>query len=337
MLAFDTFQLELEDPLESASETIETRRGCIVRYGDGLGEATPLVPWTESYDEMIESVSALEGGDRPLRPRLDDLESNPAARHGVTLAMADHLARERDQPLYRFLGGTHSRERIPVNATLDGTDQGALRSAGERLASEGYPAVKLKVGAQTPDLDLERIATVREAIGDDVDLRIDANGAWSRQQAIDLAADLTRFDLDYVEQPTEGIDDAVCQAYADHGIPIAMDEALRTEGTTAVLLADIDAVVIKPMAVGGIDNARAIAMAARGCGITPVISNLVTGSIARTAAAHVVASLPTCVPAGLDTGHRLRSDLTETVPTVSGGHLELPPGNGLGLSEATDD
>lgn len=333
MFEIDPFELSLASPLRSASETIEVRRGFILRYGSGLGEATPLTPWTESYDEATEVLSTIDESDRSIGSLLADLESTPAARHGVSLAVTDHLARRRGQPLYRFLGGSTRRDRIPVNATLDADDLDELRWAGLEVTSGGYQAVKLKVGGSSPAHDLERIATLREAIGSDVDLRLDANGAWSRDEALALVEDLTEFDLDYVEQPTEGIDDDVCQVFADHDVPIAVDEALRTEGITAVLRSDIDAVVIKPMAVGGIDTARAIAMAARGCGITPVISNLVTGSIARTGAAHVAASLPAVVPAGLDTGQRFDGDLTQTVPTVVDGHLELPDGDGLGLSE----
>lgn len=331
-VSINPFELSLTDPLKSASETIDRRAGFVVRWGRGIGEATPLPPWTESYEETEAALTSIASKELSIGDALKALSSTPAARHGLASAIVDHHAKTRNEPLYRFLGGTNGTEEIAVNATLDETDPAEVRDAGAAIAIAGYEAVKLKVGS-TPSSDLDRVESLRDAIGPDIELRLDANGAWDQNTARSVGTTLTQYAPTYIEQPVAGIDSHVIDLLDEHGVETALDEALVTDGVTASMRSDAGVIIVKPMALGGPDIARSVAMTARGCGKKPVISDLVTGAIGRSIAAHVVASIASDEPAGLDTGSRLERDLVSDPPRVVNGRFGLPGGAGHGFDE----
>lgn len=328
------FELNLAAPLESASETIERRAGFIVRWDRGIGEATPLPPWTESYEETASALTSVASTESSIGNALEALSSTPAARHGLSSAVVDHHAKTRNEPLYRFLGGTTDREEIAVNATLDETDPAEVRDAGAAIATAGYEAVKLKVGS-TPSSDLARVEALRDAIGPDIELRLDANGAWDQNTVRSVGAELAKYAPTYIEQPVAGIDPSVIDSLDDRGVDTALDEALVTDGVTTSMRSDAGVIIVKPMVLGGPDIARSVAMTAQGCGKIPVISDLVTGAIGRSTAAHVVASIASEEPAGLDTGSRLERDFVSNPPAVVNGRFELPDGPGHGVDEVS--
>ena len=115
---------------------------------------------------------------------------------GVDLAMWDLEARRAQQPLWRLLGGTTPRVR--VYASVLNPDRPADLAAACR--NEGFRAFKLKIGFGK-DRDLANVAAVRSALGDDVDLMVDANQAWSLDTAIDMAEALESFYIGWLEEP----------------------------------------------------------------------------------------------------------------------------------------
>jgi o-succinylbenzoate synthase len=359
-----SFSLPLADPLDTARGTIERREGFLLRLeadadrsgdgsddgdgGDGsgravgVGEATPLPGWTEHYDEC-ESVlaDADDAVDRGADPAdlLDDLDSTPAARHGLDLALADLRASREGVPLYRHLAesvagnGTDGSESgcvesVPVNATVgDGTVAETVAEA-ERAAAAGFDCLKLKVGARPLSNDIDRVEAASEALPA-VELRADANGAWSREQAqqfLDAVGDR----LEYVEQPLPATDLAGLAALSG---PVALDETLAEVGFEDVLDADPEAVVLKPMALGGPRRAVSVAERAREEGIAPVVTTTIDGAVARTAAVHVAAAIPDVPACGLATRKLLESDLGPDIAPVADGLAVVPQGEGNGTAD----
>lgn len=331
----ERFELALARPLRSAAGDIDRRRGFLVRYGTGVGEATPLPPWTEPYETTADHLDTIAADDPPPSRALAQLEQAPAARHAVALALADHHARTAGVSLATHLGDT-TLDRLPVNAVIDDATPTAAATAAADAVDAGYPAVKLKVGHGPLSDDLDRVGAVRDAIGPATELRLDANAAWDADTAVEAAAALGPAEIHFVEQPIPGFDPEVIRSLVSRGLPVAIDEALPTTGIAAVCRSDATAVVVKPMALGGPDRARAVAVTARTCGITPVLSDLVTGAVGRLAVAHIACSLGNPVPAGLDTGRRLSDDLISDPPRIDDGHLRLPAGPGLGIEVPTD-
>lgn len=336
----EPFSLPLSDPLETADGTIREREGFLVRasVGDqeGVGEATPLPGWTESLDDCERALRSIDdpaavlddGPDADPATELQALAGAPAARHGVSLAVLDARARVADRPLYRHLGGDESVETVPVNATVGTGPPDETARAASRAVRDGFPAVKVKVGTGSPDADVERLEAVREACPD-VELRVDANGAWDLEAAWGTVARLADLDVSLVEQPLPATELAGHADLRGRGVEIALDEGLVEHGIDAVLAAGAaDLVVCKPMALGGVDLARAVAGQAREEDVGTVVTTTVDGAYARAAAVHLAASLPGRRPHGLATGDRLADDLRSDVIQVAGGAAVVPQGKG---------
>ncbi len=147
----------------------------------------------------------------------------------VDIALWDLRARRRDSPLWRLLGG-HDPQ---VRAYAGGIDlqfplEGLLRQTEESLA-KGFRAIKMKVGRPRLSDDLERVRAVRQILGPDTPLMVDANMRWSADEAIRAARALAAHDVFWLEEPT--IPDDVpghVRILRDGGLPIAAGENLRT-------------------------------------------------------------------------------------------------------------
>ena len=337
------FSLPLSSPIATASGTIETRNGFVVRYDHrgerGVGEATPLPGWTESVGECsaaLDSAAEAEptGGHTAAMLALS-ADSVPAARHGFATALLDADARADGVPLYRWFDGDRHCETVPVNATVGDGDPEATAEAVARAVDSGFGCCKLKVGARAVDADIERVRAVRDRVGDDVVLRADANGAWRREQATRAFDSFADLGVDYVEQPLPAEDLAGHADLRGGSVGVALDESLIHERADTVLSADAaDVLILKPMVLGGPGNAHTLALRAREQGVEPVVTTTIDGVVARLAALHVAAAVPDIRACGLATGDRLARDLAPDPATVTDGEMRVPQRDGLGLDPA---
>jgi o-succinylbenzoate synthase len=341
------FALDLASTLSTARGTIERRQGLLIGITDGdvrgVGEATPLPGWTESFDACHRALV------RASSPSVVDVGDLPAARHGLALAHADAAARRRRSSLAAFLadGGAwptiDAPERsetgrpfdgsvatsVPVNATVGDAPPAATATAARQSVRDGFDCVKLKVGRASPADDLRRLRAVRDAVGESVALRADANGAWAFEQAarfVDGAADVG---VEYVEQPLPAADLAGHARLRGRGVEIAVDESLAHHPLEVALSAEAaDVVVLKPMALGGPDRTLTAAVRARESGVEPVVTTTVDAAPARAAAVHVAAAIPDVRHCGLATGDLLADDVApDPVPVVDGA-VAVPDGPG---------
>jgi len=334
----ESFSLDLDSPLDTARGQLTQRRGFLVG-GDaadiaGIGEATPLPGWTESFDDCRDALAATESATPETAP---DPVTTPAAAHAVELARLDGRGRRQATPLAAILrqetfgvDAGSIPQQVPVNATIGDGDSASTVAAAEAAITNGYECLKLKVGARSLDADIARVRAVREAVGDAITLRVDANGALAvptAEQAIDAFAALA---VDYVEQPLPADDLDDHRKLRDRGVDIALDESLASASVSAVLDADAaDVVILKPMALGGPLQATQAAAAARDAGVDPVVTTTIDAVVARTAAVHVAAAIPAVDPCGLATGSLLADDLAADPVTLAAGTASVPTGGGL--------
>lgn len=324
----ERFSLPLTGSLDTAAGSIERREGFLVDIDIdgtlGVGEATPLAGWTESLSEC---ATALESVSDPEED-LTSLDGTPAARHGVSLAVLDARARTVGEPLYRHLGGERTVEGVPVNTTIGDGTPADTAAAAESAVADGFPALKVKVGARPLPADIERLEAVRN-VCPDVELRADANGAWDRPTAERAFDALGRLDVSFVEQPLSPENLADHAALRGDEVGVALDEGLLEHGVDAIIEADAaDVLVCKPMALGGVDVARETALRARSAGVDPVVTTTVDGAVARAAAVHLAASIPEIRPCGLATGGLLAEDLRPDVAVAQRGAVAVPQGKG---------
>lgn len=340
MLDIQEFSVRLASPLETARGTIDAREGFLVRVEtdglSGLGEATPLVGWTESSDECREGLDRAQTVARELDwgVALGKLEA-PAARHGLSLALAEGRANARDQPLYKSLADDErTAETVPVNATLGADEPTALAERASVAVEEGYSAVKIKVGTNGVEEDIERVRAVRNAVGDNVELRVDANGAWTHEQASTAIEGLAALDVAYVEQPLPTAELSSHASLRGNGVDIALDESLVTHDVADIIATNAaDVIVLKPMVLGGPDRAVEAARACREAGIDPVVSTTIDAVVARVGAVHVAAAIPDVRACGLATGGRLATDLARDPAPIDDGEITVPQAAGLGIEQ----
>ncbi|MFC7203644.1 mandelate racemase/muconate lactonizing enzyme family protein [Haloferax namakaokahaiae] len=328
------FSLDLAHPLETAKGPIESRDGFLVaveHQGErGVGEATPLPGWTESLEDCR---AALDAVDDPAEA-LDDgaLDDTPAARHAVSLALADAAARARDEPLVTTLA-TNSHTSLPVNATIGDGDRETTVGDAKTAVLDGFDCLKIKVGARGVADDVERLRAVREAVGPEVSIRADANGAWDRWTADEFLSGVADFDLEYLEQPLpaeELAGHAVLRRL--HDTPIALDESLAHISPQRVLASNAaDVLVCKPMALGGPDRVLSVAEMAAQSAVGVVVTTTIDAVVARLGALHVAAALSSTRAHGLATASLLESDLATDPAPVRNGSMAVPEISGLGI------
>ncbi len=352
-LRFERFEAALSDPLTTASTTITRREGFLVRIEtekrSGIGEATPLDGWTESMAECraaLERVADDWAFDACPSGRAVDaafgsvLVSAPAARHGLTLACLDLRAKRARLPLYRYLGGSDRVESVPVNATIGDGSVAETVTAAENAVSRGFSCLKCKVGARPVAGDVARLRAVHSAVGPEVELRGDANGAWSHEQAARAFEAFEDVGVSYVEQPLAPNDiDGHAALRATTGIGVALDESLRTTTVERALSARAaDVIVIKPMVLGGVDRAHAAARLVRAASshVEPVVTTTIDAAYARTGAVHVGAAIPSVAACGLATGGLLADDLA-VGPSVAEGRVAVPQAVGTGVGAESDE
>ncbi|WP_329080550.1 mandelate racemase/muconate lactonizing enzyme family protein [Streptosporangium sp. NBC_01469] len=200
----------------------------------------------------------------------------PIALAGVDLALWDLRCGER--PLVEVLGAR--RESVPVYGSGVNLHYPLeeLRAQAERWVATGYTAVKIKVGRPSLAEDVERVAAVREVIGPDRLLMIDANQRWDLHRARTALRALERYDLFWIEEPLPA-DDLAAQVELRRsiGTPVAVGENVATAHGFRDLLTGGACDVVQPnlVRVGGITPFLRIAELARVFGV-PVYPHLLT-------------------------------------------------------------
>lgn len=323
------FKLPLTAPLVLRPATLTSREGLLLKLtgedgAPGWGETSPLPGFSpESLDAAARELRSLEkfivgrdvtggwlGADGELSRLLDVVSLTPSVRFGVELAVWNLYAASTKTSLPGVISPGH-RSTVPVNGLLVGSIGEILKSA-RRMREDGYVAVKLKVGGRAVAEDAGRVRAVREAIGGDVSLRLDANRAWKLGEALEFAREIEGQRVEYLEEPLA--DPAGLEEFTRaSGVTVALDESLV--GMEPRSLEDhryAGTVVLKPSLLGGISRTLRLAERAAGLGMRPVISSAYETGVGTAALVSLAAGIGTEeIPAGLDTYRQLAEDVVE--------------------------
>ena len=300
----------------------------------GYGEAAPL----QAYDGV--SVERVERALDAYAPVLEDSEGKngaqlidacravddlPAAFAAVDMALWDHAGRRADKPVAALLTDNPA-PAVPVNATLSALDRAGAATEAAAAVAAGFGCLKLKVGLGD---DAGRVAAVRAAAGPEVNLRLDANGAWSVEQAVRAIELLSPAGLELVEEPTHGLE-AVREVRERVAVRVAIDETAAEHGALGAGVAD--AVCLKISRCGGISGLIAAATLVRASGAEVYVASTLDGPLGVAAALHAAAALASrgaVPPCGLAT-LALFEDLENPLPAKDG-QIALPIAGGLGV------
>ncbi|MDQ3675625.1 MAG: hypothetical protein M3401_02295 [Actinomycetota bacterium] len=295
----------------------------------GRGEAAPLEP----YDGVpLQQVRAALQGYATVLERRDELPSGdlldacravadvPQALAAVDMALWDRAGRRAGLPVAELLSDT-ALDAVRVNATIGALDRAGAASAAAAAANDGFDCVKLKVGIGD---DAGRVAAVRAALGPEVDLRLDANGAWTPDEAVHAIEVLAVAGLELVEEPVHGLE-GLRDVRERVAVRIAMDETAAKPGALASGAAD--AVCLKLGRCGGISGLLASATLVRASGAEPYVASTFDGPLGIAAALHAVAALRIEPACGLGTLALFQG--VEHPIAVGEGAIAVPLGPGL--------
>lgn len=227
-----------------------------------------------------------------LAERMQELHSyvpfNTTVKSAFDMALYDIAAQQAGLPLYRFLGG--EKKVLLTDETISvGTPEGMAEIA-QQLKAQGAPFIKVKLGkGNDAQGDIERVKTIRQAIGNDIPLRLDANQGWSVANAITVLNALADDNVQFCEQPVVGHDYAALKEVSDAAaIPVMADEACFNSFQAQQLIAQKACryINIKMSKSSGILEATAIAQTAAAAGMDCMLGGMIESKLALTANAH---------------------------------------------------
>lgn len=346
------YSLPLRDPWPSQDGDVTERKGWIVALEDdqgrrGLGDAAPfpgfgLETHASAGAGLKLALKRIVGLSRQgYAGAIADLTvlapiaATATARAAIDCALHDLIAQGAGLPLARYLGGSETLRLVPVNGTIPRVAPARAAELGARAVAAGIGTLKIKVGGASIQEDQERLRALRGATGPAVKIRVDANGAWNPDQAIDALRAMAGFDLEYAEQPVAAEDlEGMARVRKESGVRIAADESVRDIQSAEMVhyRSAADILIVKPMALGGFRAARTIQNVASDGGLVIVVTTLLESVVGRTAALHFAASLgETPFAHGVGTGSALTEDLADG-PVVTSGAVPVPEEPGLGIT-----
>ena len=295
----------LRTPFKTALRSVSSVEDVIVELHTdcgavGYGEAPPTGAITgDTTGAIIGAIQdhiakTILGRDvDEFEPLLQSVQKcivgNTSAQAAVDMALWDLYGQLYNIPVYKLLGG--ARRNITTDITISVNDPETMAKDALSAVARGYNCLKMKVGI-SPELDVARLRAVRQAVGRDVVIRIDANQAWQPKQAVKLLNQMQDqgLDIELVEQPVrahdfEGLKYVTERSY----VPVLADEAVFSpeDAMTIMKMGAADLINIKLMKCGGRYTALKIASAAQVSGGEGRTGCMLEAKISVNAAVHL--------------------------------------------------
>jgi L-alanine-DL-glutamate epimerase-like enolase superfamily enzyme len=293
--------------------------------------------WETLYNATRAHYAAREGRTFPTIGRRGLAMS---AISGIDIACWDLLGRSLGQPVWRLLGGRY-RDRVPAYASGGWAPVGAIGKQMTQYVERGHRAVKLRVGLQDRSVEesAARVREVRETLGPEIGIMVDAHGTWSVRQAMRFARKIEDCDLAWLEEPVSAENLAgQAEVRASTDIPIAAGESEQTRFAFRDMIAARAVDICQPdvAIAGGITETQRIAALAAAHDLT-VAPHLWGSAILFAAGLHLAVSTPCVNLLEFSRGHNpLLNDLAEERVALEDGYVLAPSGAGLGLTLRRD-
>ncbi|MFB6188769.1 MAG: dipeptide epimerase [Halapricum sp.] len=340
--SFERLELPLSETFTISRGSTDTVETVVVRIDDGehegIGAAAPSTYYGETADtveavlpdllEVVEDVGDPHRIQRIERRLERTVGANPAAKSGVTSALADLRGKRLDVPLYR-LWGLDPECAPPTSYSMGIADPETMAERARERVEAGFDVLKVKIGTD-PERDRERVTAVREA-APDASIRVDANGGYDPRTAVAATEWLADLDVAFLEQPVDGQNLSGLAFVHDHGeLAIAADESCVTAEDVPRVAERCDIVVVKLAKCGGPWAARRHLETARAHGLETMLGCMVESNASLAPAMHLS---PLADYADLDGSLLLADDPFDGV-ALPDGRPSLRPGRpGTGVTE----
>lgn len=355
------YRLPLSAGFTTSQGAMTARYGAVIEVAllngqKGIGEVAPL-PFHELavLQRAMEPASQLAANlvGKPVEQALRYLSRCALSKMfhasllcGVDVALLDALGKHQNRSLASELIASPATSSLSpprptgvlVNAVVAADNLAdSVRTAALATAA-GFTCLKLKVGIQHPvEREIELVRAVRDRIGPDIELRLDANGAWSLPEATTILNSCAPYQIQYVEQPLP-VSASLLEMRALRQrtpVPLAWDETVVDLSSARRALAGevADVLIIKPQVVGGLHISRQIIQEAATHGVECVLTSSIESGIGIAATLHLASALPEMhLACGLGTLPLLEDDLIHETLPVHSGFISVPQTSGLGVT-----
>lgn len=343
-------KIPLATPFKTALRTVEAVHDIVVRVvtddgQEGFGEAPPTAVITGdtlgSIRCAIEDFIApsllgmeIENLDGIMKKLHGCILKNTSAKAAVDMAIYDLFAKSCKKPLYQVLGGY--RKEFETDLTISVNEIDEMVEDSLKAVKQGFRILKIKVGKESLK-DIERIKAIRQAVGSDVKLRIDANQGWTPKEAVQIIHTLEDMNIgiDLVEQPVSAHDfEGMKFVTARVTTPVLADESVFSVQDAIRLIQEraADLINIKLMKTGGIYEALKICSLAESYGVECMIGCMLESKIAVSAAAHLAAAKGVITRADLDGPSLCKTDPYTGGPIYQGSRILMTDDYGIGIT-----
>jgi o-succinylbenzoate synthase len=336
-LRFEPYTLHLKQPISTSRGEINERKGILIflisEEGiDGVGDCCPLPEFgSESYDDALNLIQNIninlkidtDNVENSIEHTLKNFTGYPAVKAGIEQALLEIVCKHKKTSLSKLLK-KESRSSIRVNAVIGKMDKDStLKNVSEKIDA-GFDTIKIKIGRKNFADDLEILRAIRNSYGSNVKLRIDPNGVWQLNEAVNNLNQLTSSNIEYVEEPVRGFDNLI-QLSKSISIPLATDESIKTyaDAEKYISSGSIKAIILKPMMLGGILPTLNIINLAEEHDVIPVITSSLESSVGRAAALFAASTVNREVAHGLAVQEFFLEDFARYIVPVKSGKIQI--------------
>ena len=304
----------------------------LVITGDGQQSVAAAIQEVLAPKLLGMDVENLEGIMTTIQGAL---HHNYSAKAAMDIAVHDLFCKRYGMPLQRFLGGY--RQSLQTDLTISVNAPEEMVEDSLAAVAAGYRELKIKVGTDAA-LDLRRVQAIRQAVGSDIRLRLDANQGWKAKEAVRTIRcfEDKGLDIELVEQPVAAHDFAGLK-YVTENVEtnIMADEAAfgPVEVFQLLSMRACDLISIKLMKAGGIYNAVKILNLAETMGVECMMSCMLESNVGITAAASLAAARKNITRADLDAAVLLAEEPVVGGVSYAGNQILLSEASGLGITE----
>jgi L-alanine-DL-glutamate epimerase-like enolase superfamily enzyme len=257
---------------------------------------------------------------------------NSSIKSAFDMALHDIIGQSKGVPLYKLYGGKNNKELLTdYTVSLDIPEKMAADAI--RIRNAGYPAIKVKLG-QSRKKDVERIKMIRDAVGFDIPLRIDANQGWKVKEAIETLNALDPYNIEHCEEPIARWNYMrMRKVKKSSPIPIMADESCGDvhDAERLIKLKACDMINIKVGKAGGLLNAFEIVKLADKADMQMQVGAFMESRLGMTASAHLALCSDNIIYCDFDTPLMFSEDIVSGGMTYhENGVMKVPDGPGLG-------
>jgi L-Ala-D/L-Glu epimerase len=341
--------IKLKEPfITSLSKHSHAENIIVVIHTDdglkGFGECSPFMTINGESADTCLVVGQYLGkqliGKHPLNidecVMLMDLViyGNSSIKSAFNIALYDIASQYAGMPLYEFLGGKKGKV-LTTDYTVCLDDVSKMVDDAIKIRDKGFQTIKVKLGGSKED-DVERIRGIREAIGSEIKLRIDANQGWNVDDAIHLLNELAAFDIQFCEEPIARWNfTELPRIKFQSQIPIMADESC-CDHHDAQRLIDLNACSLLNIKLGkssGITNALKIIVIAEKNDMKLQVGGFLESRLGFTASAHLALVSDNILYCDFDTPLMFEDDIISGgITYTDNGIITIPDGVGLGAS-----